>query len=132
MEQGSWQGQGFNLLGRRKHALFEEACAPCAGTNACYIEQLGRITKWMPRYRARTPDMVPPGQRAIQTCLAKASTLSLYGIACCLLHAGRRSAAGHDRPFIPDLNPNSAFPCHSSPRPGLPGSSTAAKRCERV
>ena len=29
-----------------------------AGTNACYIEQLGSITKWMPRYRARTPDMV--------------------------------------------------------------------------
>ncbi|KAK9825122.1 hypothetical protein WJX81_000028 [Elliptochloris bilobata] len=28
------------------------------GTNACYIEQLGNITKWMPRYRARTPDMV--------------------------------------------------------------------------
>ena len=50
------------LLGRHKHALVNEASAPCAGTNACYIEQLGRITKWMPRYRARTPDMVPPGQ----------------------------------------------------------------------
>jgi hexokinase len=30
----------------------------CAGTNACYIEQLGRITKWLPQYRPRTPDMV--------------------------------------------------------------------------
>ena len=30
----------------------------CAGTNACYIEQLGRITKWLPHYRPRTPDMV--------------------------------------------------------------------------
>ncbi|CAK0784341.1 hypothetical protein CVIRNUC_007545 [Coccomyxa viridis] len=28
------------------------------GTNACYIEQLGRITKWLPHYRPRTPDMV--------------------------------------------------------------------------
>ena len=30
----------------------------CAGTNACYMEQLGRITKWLPHYRPRTPDMV--------------------------------------------------------------------------
>ena len=28
------------------------------GTNACYLEQLGRITKWLPQYRPRTPDMV--------------------------------------------------------------------------
>ena len=29
-----------------------------AGTNACYMEQLGNITKWLPHYRPRTPDMV--------------------------------------------------------------------------
>lgn len=28
------------------------------GTNACYMELLGRITKWLPHYRPRTPDMV--------------------------------------------------------------------------
>ena len=28
------------------------------GTNACYIEQLGAISKWLPHYRPRTPDMV--------------------------------------------------------------------------
>lgn len=28
------------------------------GTNACYMEQLGNITKWLPHYRPRTPDMV--------------------------------------------------------------------------
>ena len=30
----------------------------CTGTNACYMELLGRITKWLPHYRPRTPDMV--------------------------------------------------------------------------
>ncbi|KAK9908508.1 hypothetical protein WJX75_008860 [Coccomyxa subellipsoidea] len=28
------------------------------GTNACYMELLGRITKWLPHYRPRTSDMV--------------------------------------------------------------------------
>lgn len=29
-----------------------------AGTNACYVEQLGHISKWLPRFLPRTPDMV--------------------------------------------------------------------------
>ena len=29
-----------------------------AGTNACYVDQLSSISKWMPKYLARTPDMV--------------------------------------------------------------------------
>ena len=29
-----------------------------AGTNACYVEQLGNIHKWLPQFRPRTSDMV--------------------------------------------------------------------------
>ncbi|KAK9805420.1 hypothetical protein WJX73_003720 [Symbiochloris irregularis] len=28
------------------------------GTNACYVEQLGHISKWLPKFLPRTPDMV--------------------------------------------------------------------------
>ncbi len=52
-------------LGEQQQIARKSTCHPTrliagshAGTNACYMELLGRITKWLPHYRPRTSDMV--------------------------------------------------------------------------
>jgi hexokinase len=58
-----------------------------AGSNACYIEQLGAISKWLPHYRPRTPDMVVniewPGFRRARAGAQRSTNLQHA----CLFHS---------------------------------------------
>lgn len=50
-------------------------CTDGAGTNCCYVEQLSAISKWVPRFRPRTSDMVVNIGVMRQMCMYKLALL---------------------------------------------------------